>query len=84
MHILFLFLLLFAADTPKAKTPLKITVLYFSGIDENLRKELLKDISATYYCTVTEIKGIAALPAALIISHETATGRQLCLNTSIR
>lgn len=64
MQILFFFLSLFATGTQRAKPPLKIAVLYFSSIDENLRKELLKNISATYNCTVTEIKGIAVLPAA--------------------
>lgn len=64
MQILFLFLSLFVALIPTAKKPLKISVLYFSAIDENLRKELLKNISATYNCTITEIKGIAVLPAA--------------------
>jgi len=63
MQILFLLLSLFATGAPKAKTTLKISVLYFSAIDENLRKELLKNISATYSCTVTEIKGIVVLPA---------------------
>ena len=64
MPILFLFLSMFAAGTPKSKSPLKISVLYFSAIDANLRKELLKNISATYNCTITEIRRIPVLPAA--------------------
>ena len=33
-------------------------------MDENLKAALMQQISATYPCTVTEIKAIATLPAA--------------------
>lgn len=39
-------------------------MLYYTPIDKNLKAELVKNIGATFNCSVTEIKGIAALPAA--------------------
>jgi predicted Zn-dependent protease len=64
MPILYLFLSLFVSTETKPAAPLKIAILYYAPIDKNLKAELIKNISATYNCTVTEIKGIAALPAA--------------------
>lgn len=64
MPFIYIFLSLFIIDGIKTATPLKVAVLYYVAIDENLKAELVKNITATYNCTVTEIKGIAALPAA--------------------
>ena len=65
MPILFFFLSLFVSATPKpAVAPLKIAIVYHAPIDKNLKAELVKNITATYNCTVNEIEGIAALPAA--------------------
>jgi archaemetzincin len=63
MPIIYLFLSLLFTSPPKAKPALKIAVLYFSSIDKNLKAELIKNITATYNCTVTELKGIATFPA---------------------
>lgn len=62
--IYFLFFSLFLIGLSKSKPPLKIAILYFSSIDKNLKAELTQNINTTYNSTVTEIKGIAALPAA--------------------
>lgn len=65
MHILFFCLSYFvSSETKPAEVPLKMAILYYANIDKNLKAELVKNITATYNCTVTEIKGIAALPAA--------------------
>ena len=65
MQIVYLLLLsLFVAVPQKFKAPLKIGVLYYANINDKLKKELLQNINETYLCTVTEIKGIAALPKA--------------------
>ena len=65
MQILYLILVsLFVSGKDTAKPPIKIAVLYYANIDENLKSELLQNITATYLCTVTEIKGIATLPKA--------------------
>ena len=65
MQIAYLILVsLFVSGKHTAKPPLKIAVLYYANIDENLKSELLQNITATYFCTVTEIKGIATLPIA--------------------
>ena len=45
---------------------LKIGVLYYANIDDKLKSELLQNITATYRCTVTEIKGMATLPEAAL------------------
>ncbi len=63
MKIIFIFLGLFITERDKPKPPLKIAVLYFATINAKLRAELLQNITATYHCTVTEIKGIAPMPA---------------------
>ena len=64
MPILFFFLSLFVSATPKpAVPPLKIAIIYYAPINTNLKQELIQNITATYNCTVTEIKGIAAMPA---------------------
>ena len=55
---------LFATSSPKPKSPLKIAVLYYANIDKDLKSQLVQNITSTYYCTVTEIKGIANLPEA--------------------
>ena len=55
---------LFVSGKHSAKPPLKIAVLYYANINEDLKSELLQNITATYLCTVTEIKGIATLPIA--------------------
>ena len=49
-----------STDNPKPLS--KIGVLYYTFIDTNLRVELLKNISSTYSCTVTEISGMATIP----------------------
>ena len=65
MQIVYLILAsLFVSGKHTVKPPLKIGVLYYTNIDANLKKELLLNITATYLCTVTEIKGIATLPIA--------------------
>ena len=65
MHIVYLILVsLFVSGKHTAKSPLNIAVLYYANIDEDLKSELLQNITATYLCTVTEIKGIATLPKA--------------------
>ena len=65
MQIVYLILVsLFVSGKDTAKPPIKIAVLYYANIDENLKSELLQNITATYLCTVTEIKGIATLPKA--------------------
>ena len=65
MQIVYLILVsLFVSGKHTAKPPLKIAVLYYANIDEDLKNELLQNITATYLCTVTEIKGIATLPKA--------------------
>ena len=65
MQIVYLLLLsLFVARPHRSIPPLKIAVLYYANIDEDLKSELLQNITATYLCTVTEIKGIATLPIA--------------------
>ena len=64
MQTILLFLSLLLSFSVPTKPPLKIAVLYFSAMDENLKAALMQQISATYPCTVTEIKGIANLPAA--------------------
>ena len=65
MQIVYLILVsLFVSGKRTAKPPLKIAVLYYANIDEDLKSELLQNITATYLCTVTEIKGIATLPQA--------------------
>ena len=64
MHTIFLFLSLLVSYSAPPKPPLKIAVLYFSSIDKNLQTALVQNISATYRCTVTEIKGVASMPAA--------------------
>lgn len=65
MQTIYLFLLsLCLTSSPKPKPALKIAVLYFSAVDKNLQAELLQNITATYNCTVTEIKGISLLPVA--------------------
>ncbi len=63
MKTIFLFLSFLVSYATPPKPPLKIAVLYFSSIDKNLQTALVQNISATYRCTVTEIKGIAILPA---------------------
>lgn len=63
MQTIFLILSLLVPYSAPPKPPLKIAVLYFSSIDKNLQTALVQNISATYRCTVTEIKGIAILPA---------------------
>ena len=55
---------LFVSAKHTVKPPLKIAVLYYANIDEDLKSELLQNITATYLCTVTEIKCIATLPKA--------------------
>ncbi len=62
IYLLCLFLLV--TVSPKPTPPLKIAVCYFSAIDTKLKAALLQNIATTYHCTVTEIKGIAVLPAA--------------------
>ena len=65
MQIAYLILVsLFVSGKHTAKPPLKIAVLYYANIDKYLKSELLQNITATYFCTVTEIKGIATLPIA--------------------
>ena len=65
MQIVYLLLLsLFVARPHKSIPTLKIAVLYYANIDQDLKSELLQNITATYLCTVTEIKGIATLPKA--------------------
>ena len=64
MQTIFLFLSLLLSFSVPTKPPLKIAVLYFSSMDENLKAVLMQQISATYRRTVTEIKGIASMPAA--------------------
>ena len=64
MQIISLFLSLLLSFPVPTKPPLKIAVLYFFTMDDNLKAVLMQQISATYPCTVTEIKGIATLPAA--------------------
>ena len=61
----FYFLLSFLNITkPNPAPPLKIAILNYTPIDQKLKTELIQNITATYNCTVTEIKGIAAMPAA--------------------
>ena len=64
MQIISLLLSLLVSFSVPTKPPLKIAVLYFSAIDENLKAVLVQQIIATYPCTVIEIKGIAALPSS--------------------
>ena len=52
---------LFLIGLQQPKPPLKITVLYYANIDDNLKSELLHNIKATYYCTVKK-KAVAKLP----------------------
>ena len=59
----FLLSLLSITDAKPAAPPLKIAILYYLPIDQKLKTELIQNITATYNCTVTEIKGIAAMPA---------------------
>ena len=62
---LFYFLLSFLSitDAKPAAPPLKIAIIYYALINTNLKHEIIQNITATYNCTVTEIKGIAAMPA---------------------
>ena len=64
MHTIFLILSLLVSYSAPPRPPLKIAVLYFSSIDKYLQTALVQNISATYRCTVTEIKGVASMPAA--------------------
>jgi len=65
MPLIYLFCLsIVLTSSPKPTPPLKIGVLYFSPIDKELKAALLQNITATYHCTVTEIKGVAAMPVA--------------------
>ena len=64
MPILFFLLSFFVTTETKPAAPLKIAILYYAPIDNNLKAELIQNITATYNCNVTELKGIAALPAA--------------------
>lgn len=64
MSNLFFFISLFVSAGTKPAPPLKIAILYYAPIDKHLKAELLKNITATYNCNVTEIIGIAAMPAA--------------------
>ena len=63
MSILNLFLLFFSFAEAKPKPPLKIAIIYYAPLNTNLKHELIQNITSTYNCTVTEIKGIAAMPA---------------------
>lgn len=65
MQTVYLLLIsLFISSYHKPTASLKIAVLYYADIDNNLKKELLQNITNTYRCTVTEIKGLATLPEA--------------------
>ncbi len=64
MQIISLLLSLLVSFSVPNKPPLKIAVLYFSAIDQNLKAALVQQINATYPCTITEIKGIASILAA--------------------
>ncbi|CAN5457332.1 archaemetzincin family Zn-dependent metalloprotease [soil metagenome] len=63
MQLIYLVCLsLLVSISTKPKPPLKIAVVYFSRIDNNLKTELFQNVTATYNCTVTEIKGVAEMP----------------------
>ena len=65
MPILFFFISLFVSAKAKpAVPPLKIAILYYTPVAPQLKTELIQNIKATYNCKVTEIKGIATMPAA--------------------
>lgn len=66
MYMLYLILSIFVSAEKKSTPPLKIAVLYYTPINKDLRAELIKNITATYNCSVTEIKGIATPPSAAI------------------
>ena len=65
MPILHFLLSLFVSSEIKpAAAPLKIAILYYTPVAPQLKTELIQNITATYNCKVTEIKGIATMPAA--------------------
>jgi archaemetzincin len=66
MSILYLFFSLFVSTETIPTPPLKIAILYYTPIDKNLRAELIQNITTTYNCSVTEIKGIATPPSSAI------------------
>ena len=60
----FFFLLLIGLFGFAQKATQKIGVVYYNQVDADLKKQLLSNIKATYNCTVVEILGSRALPAA--------------------
>ena len=62
--LLFLLSLFVSSEIKPAAAPLKIAILYYTSVDPKLKTELFQNITATYNCKVTEIKGIATMPAA--------------------
>ena len=49
---------LFVIGPQQSIQPLKIAVLCSANIDDNLKSELMNNIKATYYCSVTKIKAV--------------------------
>lgn len=60
----FFFLLLIGLPCFAQKATQKIGVVYYNQVDPDLKRQLLSNIKATYNCTVVEILGSRALPAA--------------------
>ncbi len=59
----FFYLLLSLITASGTKPPLKIAIVCYTAIDEHLQEELIRNITTTYNCTITQIKGIAQMPA---------------------
>ena len=72
---------LFLIGPQKPKPPLKIAVLYYANIDDDLKSELLHNIKATYYCTVTEIAGVAKLPEVAFYKPRNRYRAEILLKT---